>query len=266
MNALPAGTTIADHVLLKQVGLGRQGVVFRAQHLPTGTLRALKLTTARPEEPSPQPILRLEHPHIVKTWDSGRQAGWDWVATEWIAGHDLTRYAHRDRLLPEALAVDVAFKLAQALDHAHRLGITHRDLKPANVRIHLPLGVVKLLDFDIARHADASASVSGVFKGTPAYMAPEQLAGAHPSASSDLYALGAVLYELLCGRRPHEATTLGELLQRMSRQPAPRLRDTRADLPAALDELLADLLCADPARRPSSAQEVAARLQHVLRP
>ena len=105
----------------------------------------------------------------------------------------------------------------------------HRDIKPSNVLVDLAADIVKLTDFGIARMPDATRTRTDVMLGTPVYMAPEQLAGSVPTPASDLYALGVTLFQLLAGRLPHEADTLGELLRRVASEPAPDLRTLRPD-------------------------------------
>lgn len=204
---------------------------------------------------------RLAHPHIVACLDDGVEAGRPWMALEWLPGHDLSRHTARPWLLPEAQAVDIATRLARALAHGHRLGVVHRDVKPANVRVNLPQGVVKLADFGVARAEDATRTRTGIVLGTPAYMAPEQLAGAPADARADLYALAVVLFELLTAHRPHEAASLGALLRQVATQPAPDLRQWRPDLPEALAHVVSRALSRDPAQRHAGGEEFAAELE-----
>jgi serine/threonine-protein kinase len=186
-----------------------------------------------------------------------------------VPGHDLGRYAQHPRLLPEVLVVHVGERIARALAHAHRQGYVHRDLKPANVLVHLPHDVVKLADLGLARPTTVESTRTGVIAGSPAYMAPEQLAGVLPDARSDLYALGVTLFELFTGRLPHSAPTLGELLQRVVGEPAPDLRALRPDLPPALAKplaaLLAGLLERERARRLGDAAAAAEALLAIRR-
>lgn len=203
---------------------------------------------------------RLLHPHIVACIETGEDAGRPWMALEWLPGHDLSRYVHRSRLLPESLVLAIVVRLARALAHAHRMGVVHRDVKPANVRVNLPRGVVKLTDFGVARADDASRTRTGIVLGTPAYMAPEHLAGAPPDGRSDLYALAVVLFELLTAHRPHEAASLGELLRQVATQPAPDLRQWRPDLPESLAAVLAQALSRDPGQRHADGDALAACL------
>jgi serine/threonine protein kinase len=208
---------------------------------------------------------RLSHPGIVRQHRAGHDGVLDWVLMELLPGTDLRRYAAPSRLLPEAVVLDIAARLARALAHAHGAGIVHRDLKPANVIVDWRSGRVTLTDFGLARAADAAQTRTGLVLGSPGYMAPELLAGAPPSPASDLYALGAMLYELLTGHRPFEADALGELLRRVATEPAPDLRLRRPDLPAALAALVVALLAKQPGQRPAGAADVAEVLE-ALRP
>jgi eukaryotic-like serine/threonine-protein kinase len=261
------GDQIAGHRIQALVGRGSQSWVYRAWHEPSAGLRALKLQHRSSELAAAiaeDPARHLLHPDIVRTWDSGTEGPWHWLSLEWVPGHDLARYTHPKRLLPEQLALTIARRLALALDHAHRAGVTHRDIKPANVRVHLPANIVKLADFGIARQPDSSATVTGVLKGTPAYMAPEMLAGASVSAATDLYALGVVLYELLCGRRPHEADSMGELLRKLASTRPTRIREHVPQLPQVLDDLLARLVSPRAGDRPPSGQALAEELALIV--
>jgi serine/threonine protein kinase len=203
----------------------------------------------------------LRHPHIVEHREAGVVQGRPWLAFAWTAGTNLSRYTEPSRVLPIPLVLHIATALAQALDHAHRAGWLHRDLKPGNVRIHLPDGIVQLTDFGLAKLADSTATLTGVMQGTPRYMAPELLVGESPSAQSDLYALGVILYEMLCGRSPHQASTLQALLTAtLQGQPTP-LITLAPDVPSALAELVHTLIHRQPVDRPATAGAVLHSLQ-----
>lgn len=265
--------------LVRLVARGSSADVHLAQHPQTRAWVALKLQRQTTHDPRDQPGVdtddaarrerdaarRLTHPHIARLVAHGRHEGRDWLATEWAPGRDLAHYTHRRWLLPETRAVHAAWQIALALAHAHRHGVVHRDLKPANVRLHLPRDLLKLTDFGAARIDQGGQTRSGVFLGTPAYMAPEQLRGETPDARTDLYALGAVLFELLTGERPHGDDHLGQLLRRIARGERPSLMQRRPDLPRPLQELTDALLAPNPADRPADAPDVARRLQSLLR-
>jgi serine/threonine-protein kinase len=138
--------------------------------------------------------------------------------------------------------------------------VIHRDVKPANVMVDWATDTLKLGDFGLARTGEHTQTRSGVTLGSPDYMAPEQLAGAAVGAPADVYGLGASLYELLAGRRPHQADNLGALLRAVASEPVLDLAQVRPDLDPALSSVVMQSLAKDPAARPASAAELAARL------
>jgi len=212
-----------------------------------------------------QAAARLGHECIVAVYAGGVQGEGDastgWLAMEWAHGADLSGHATRDRLLPEAVVVGICQRVALALAEAHQGGIVHRDIKPANVMFDPATGLVKVTDFGSSRVIDTEATRSGVMLGTPAYMAPEQLTGAAATPQADLYALGVLLFELLTGRRPFDADSMGELLASIARETPPRLRALRPELPPLLDDIVARLLAKEPGQRQESAGQVALALR-----
>jgi eukaryotic-like serine/threonine-protein kinase len=174
-----------------------------------------------------------------------------------LAGSNLARYVGAQHRLPEPLVLDIAAQLAEALAHAHRHGVVHRDVKPSNALFDPATRRAVLTDFGLARAPDAQASRSGVFMGSPLYMAPELLAGQPPDARSDLYALGVLTYELLAGHPPFEAASMGALLRAVAQSPpAPLAAEP-------LDRLLQPLLAKDPSRRPSDGDAWAAQARQT---
>lgn len=209
---------------------------------------------------------RLHHPDIVRLVDAGVHDGCAWMALELVRGGDLGRYTRVPRLLPEPLVLRIVARVARALEHAHRQGVLHRDVKPGNVLVDLSRDVVKLGDFGVARVLDAERTRTGVVLGSPAYMAPEQLAGADVGSAADVYALGVLLFELLTGRLPFEAgrsASLGALLRAVAQDPAPGLCSLRPTLPDALAGLVAALLAKAPQDRPADLGALAITLERM---
>ena len=202
----------------------------------------------------------LSHPTIVEVHDAGADAGVAFLVTTLLPGSDLRRHVRPARRLPEPLVLALGADVAEALAHAHARGVVHRDVKPANLVFDAATRRVWLTDFGAARVADGERTRTGVIVGTPAFMPPEQLAGAAPTPAGDVYGLAVTLFQLLTARLPHEGETMGALLQSIARGGGATLRALRPDLPAGLDALLAQALDRDPGARPT-ATAFAARLR-----
>lgn len=263
---LPAGTLLGGACTLQPLAAGAQGVVYAARNAGlAGAPDALVVKAQAADGPGfdgaararfladGERASRLDHPGIVRVVGGGISRGVAFIVMERVAGVALTHYAARERLLPEPLLLEIAAQAAQALAHAHRLGVAHRDVKPANLVFDPATRRVKLLDFGLARSTEHDATKSGQLLGSPQYMAPELLAGAPPDAASDLYALGATAFELLAGEALFGAPTMGELLRAVAAGVPRPIGELRPDLPTAnagaLDALLSHLLAKDAAQR-----------------
>ena len=272
--ATAPGTRIAGYRLGRVLGSGQHGTVHLAEDVASGQAVALKLVGLPAETAGDAKKLflhqaaaaqGLKHTGIVALHAAGVQGPLGWLAMELVPGSDLQRYTLPARLLPEALVLQVGARLAEALAHAHALGVVHRDIKPANVLVHWPGDIVKLADFGLARTADAEATRTGLLLGSPGYMAPEQLAGAVPDARTDFYALGVTLFQLLSSRLPFEGDTLGALLRQVASSTAPDLRQLHPRLPAHVAQLVARLLSRQPDRRADTAATLAQELHAAKR-
>ncbi len=274
----------------REVGRGAVGVIYRAFDVQTQCNVALKVIAAdvgvAPAEEARlkregQVLTGLDHPGIVRIVAHGvsEHTGQPWVAMEWLDGEDLEARQRRSPLtLTEA--IHLTQLVAEALACAHRHGVVHRDIKPGNIylcgSLDAPPGepcMPKLVDFGVARADQSQASFANVAKvtrvgdvvGTPAYMAPEQArTDGTIDSRSDIYALGALLFELVAGRPPHVGTSAIATLARLVTTPPPQLRDLKPEIPNALSELVSDMLETDADRRPQSADEVATALRAVL--
>jgi serine/threonine-protein kinase len=261
---------ISQYRLLRPLGRGGMGVVYLAQDVELGREVALKFLRHRREANSAEVIrfrreakaaASLDHPNIGTIFEVGEHEGLRFLAMAYYDGTTLAQLLAKrpDGRLAMSEAAAIAGQLASALAAAHAAGIVHRDLKPDNVMV-LPDGRVKLLDFGIARWVDSGGvTEEGMAVGTAAYMAPEQLKGLRVGTAADLWALGAVLYEMLAGRRPFGGERQGMIHAILYENPLP-LREVVADVPAALETIVARCLAKEPRERPSAAA-VAAELQ-----
>jgi serine/threonine-protein kinase len=264
----------AGYILRRVIGHGTAGTVYVAEDPPAERLVALKLVRLARSAGSHEAAAvaferhaaiarRLVHPDIVALHAAGVVEGLAWLAMELVPGSDLGRYTGARRLLPEQVVLQIIRRLALALNHAHGQGVIHRDLKPANVLLHWPSNTVKLADLGLARSGDTHQTDTGVVPGSPSYMAPELLAGAPPTAQSDFYALGVTMFQLLTGRLPHEAASMGELLRTVAESTAPDLLEPRPDLPQSLARLTAGLLARQPSARPADGAAIAAEVDAI---
>lgn len=205
----------------------------------------------------------LQHPHIVSLFDAGVEGELNYIVMEHVDGETLREYTRKNgKRLPVEQAVDVVFKCAKALDFAHKKGVLHRDIKPSNIMLSRD-GVVKIMDFSVAELTQQASRSRGALVGSPLYMAPEQVRRESPSPRSDLYSLGAVMYELLAGEPPFWNENIGRLFEEIKNTPAPALHEKRPDLPKELCDVAGRLLSKDPGMRFTSGQELATSLTRV---
>ena len=206
---------------------------------------------------------RLSHPHIVSLHDSGQVGDLLYYVMPYIEGESLRQRLNREKQLPLDEALEIARHVASALGYAHSTGVVHRDIKPENVMLHQGEAVVT--DFGIAKAVTSAAgqnlTQTGSTVGTPAYMSPEQASG-EPDVDgrSDVYSLGCVLFEMLAGRHPFEATTAQAMLVKHLTQAVPSLRAVRAGLPEGLERTVTRALAKAPEDRFATATEFAQAL------
>ena len=207
----------------------------------------------------------LQHPNIMPIYDAGEEDGKYYVVTEHIQGaRTLAAYCRPDNLLRVDDVVEIIYKCAKALHYAHGRGVIHRDIKPSNVMLTND-NDVRIIDFGIAIVSDSEASRIEGIAGSPSYMSPEQVQSEELTSRSDLYSLGAVMYELLSGFRPFRADNLSKLLHLIVYATPPPIHTYREDLPTELEDVVATTMQKEPDKRLSSGAAMAAELTRVYK-
>ena len=200
---------------------------------------------------------RLKHPGIVTVHDAGEDGGIAWIAMEYVGGHLLSEHVASDRLLPPKTVLELAARVADALDYAHAQDVIHRDIKPGNIMFDPATLETKITDFGIARLTNSSATRTGIVLGTPSFMAPEQLEGRNVTGRSDLFALGVTLFQLLAGQLPFRADSMTGLMDKIANAPHPPLNTIRPDLAPCVSEIVDRALQKNPADRFATAGDLA---------
>jgi hypothetical protein len=253
------------------VGTGGMSSVYRARDNVLERQVALKILhdhfSADPEyverfRREARAIARLNHPNIVTVIDRGELGRHQFIVFEHVAGENLKDIIRRRGPLPVDEAVGLTAQVARGLAFAHEHGVVHRDVKPQNVLID-ENGTAKVTDFGIARSIDRGEGLTetGTVLGTSGYIAPEQASGRRVDSRSDQYSLGVVLYELLTGDPPYSGDNVMAVAMKHLREPVPRVRDRRRDVPASVDAIVARAMAKRPEERFPSTEDMVAALE-----
>lgn len=268
------GDIIADRYrVVAPIGRGAMGTVYRVEHVQISKVMAIKLLHQELEQ-NPETVARfhreaesasrLNHPNTVHVFDFGRtQSGSLYLVMEYVDGNDLAKVIEKDGPMPFGRVAHLCAQVAGSVADAHAAGIVHRDLKPENIVITEGRDgeTAKVLDFGLAKLFEGSVesqlTSSGTIVGTPYYMSPEQIQGQDLDGRSDVYALGAIMYQCLVGKPPFEAPNpVGILSKHLSEQPLPPSARSPLSVPAEADEIVMCCLEKDPDRRYQTAEEL----------
>jgi serine/threonine protein kinase len=266
---------IGKYVIVKEVGRGSTGVVYLSHDPYYRRDVAIKVYNLESHDEDRARVTRkmflseahmvgmLQHPNILPIFDAGEEEGHYYIVTEHVHGaRTLSAYCKPDNLLPVDDVAEIMYKCAKALHYAHSRGVIHRDIKPSNIML-TQANDVRIIDFGIALVADSDISRIEGIAGSPSYMSPEQVQSLEITNRSDLYSLGAVLYEMLTGFRPFRGGNLSKLLHQIVYATAQPIHALRPDIPEVLETSVAKALQKDPAKRYRNGLELAADLTRV---
>ena len=266
--------------LSKRLGAGAIGVVYEAEQLSVGRPVAVKMLTSRAAadakvvqrfQREAKLCAAIQHPNVVSVYDCGFERGVHYLIMEYVDGSTLAGMIEEAKRLPWQHASRLVLQVARALEHVHGIDIIHRDIKPANILVNTA-GTAKLADLGLAKQMEdegaenpLALTMQGVALGSPAYMPPEQIRSAKDATKvSDLYALGATLYECITGDLPFSGRTGPEVMTKVLREPPRPARDLVPDLPPAITFFLDRVLQKEPRMRPQSASQFIVELEDAL--
>ncbi|MBD3392302.1 MAG: protein kinase [Chitinivibrionales bacterium] len=278
------GKTIGNCEILEKYNEGGTAYIYKAHNVRfqlDRIVKILKPSLTREEEffsrftQEAQLTARLDHPNILRVFDTGEVEGYFYIEMEHISGRTLRSYLQSSSRISEREILSIASQITRALDYAHNIkieaptkeqisGILHRDIKPENIMI-TPDKVVKLMDFGAAKPLNlTSDTMQGMIVGTFHYMSPEQLDGRDLDVRSDFFSLGIVLYEMFCGKKPFTAANLTSLIEKIKNAKYDRPSKLRPSISPLSEELIERLLSKSPDDRPRSAKDIHESIQICL--
>ncbi len=220
--------TIGRYEIIEQTGRGAMGIVYKGRDPRLNRLTAIKtirfiddfdkirvINAKKQFYREAEVIAKLSHPNIVAIYDVGEDKGLSYLAMEYLEGESLEKYTNKNNLLSITKCIDIIIQACNALEYAHNHDIVHRDIKPANIML-VEDGLVKVTDFGIARITASSKTHTGIIKGTPYYMSPEQTKGMKLTGPSDIFSIGVVFYQLLTGRLPFTGDNLAAIMYQIN--------------------------------------------------
>ena len=266
-----AGNTLVDgrYRVLRRIGSGGMADVYSAEDSHLGRQVAIKVLHRRFAQDQEfverfrreaKSAAGLNHPNVVGVFDRGEHEGTYYIAMEFLTGRTLKDIVTSEAPLAQERVIDLGVQILQAAGFAHRHGVIHRDFKPHNVIVD-DLGHAKVTDFGIARAGASEMTETGSIMGTAQYLSPEQAQGHAVTATSDIYSIGVMLYEMLAGRLPFEGDSAVAVALKHLSEPPPPISQWRPDVHPALEAVVMAALAKDPAHRWQSAEDLAAALE-----
>ena len=268
--------TVGRYEVLKELGQGAMGIVYKARDPKIHRLLAIKtirfadeFEEIRVKEVKDRFFReaelagKLSHPSIVAVYDVGEDYDLTYLAMEFLDGEDLHKYCKKGSLFPLRKVLHIIGETAPALDYAHSMGIIHRDIKPANIMV-LKNGKVKVTDFGIAKAISSSQTKSGVVLGTPNYMSPEQINGQEIDGRSDIFSLGVVFFELLTGQFPFKGKTITNLFYQITQARHLSPREINPKVPKPCEQIINKTLTKDPDQRFQTAGDFAKYIKAMI--
>lgn len=267
--------TMGRYEVIKQLGKGAMGVVYLGKDPRINRTTAIKTfrftNDFEPEEAKEMKAKffreaesagTLSHPNIVTIYDAGEEQDLAYIAMEYLDGEDLQAYTKKGNLLPIRKIIDYIADIADGLDYAHERGIVHRDIKPANIML-LKNGAIKITDFGIARITASSQTKTGIVKGTPYYMSPEQISGHKVDGRSDIFSTGVMMFQLLTGRVPFTGDSPAALMHQILNIPHPDPSKINPKIMKPLVKIINKTLEKDPTNRFPKASALSANLRQL---
>ena len=270
------GETVGRYHIESELGHGAMGVVYKAVDPKIG--RSVAIKTIRLDQTlgakqlgdlkerslrEAQIAGQLSHPGIVTIYDVVEKGGHLYIAMEFIEGQELTHFCTEQTLLKPRQATTIIGHICHALDYAHKAGVVHRDIKPSNIMLPKD-GRPKIMDFGITKMVTSDATQTAAMIGTPSYMSPEQIDLEKVDGRSDLFSVGVMFYELLCGQRPFTGANITAILKKITTEDPPPLHEINPQIHPKLEAVISRLLAKDPKDRFQSGAEVVSVLKSLL--
>lgn len=262
---------LGRYLISSELGQGAMGVVYKAVDPlidRTVAIKTINLDLSKDElenferrfQREVQSAGRLSHPNIVTIYDMGKAEGVAYMAMEFLEGKELREILDSGAVLPIEKIAHIGAQVAEGLAFAHEHGVVHRDIKPSNIMI-LRSGMAKITDFGIAQMSSGSRTMAGMVLGSPKYMSPEQVVGQPVDGRSDIFSLGAVLYEMLTGRPPFNGDNISSIMYQVLNEMPPAPRMLNQGIPESIDYIVMKTLAKHPDERYQSARELARDLR-----